>query len=613
MSKPALVQENFSENSESLTDLDPIATLKQLAAESVDATILCETKKNNPNYFSIVFANQKFYEIFNIAPHNLIGKNYDFLFADLDLDYSSEDQMEYVRLIKAVKDFHACAVIISTPDYQLEGSKIKLKIDFKPIEITDGEINHHATFVFKKIDSQEDVELEDAKKEAKLASQNLLKNLERTLRSERLLRKVGSLIISDLEIREIAKEIAKILCEHLKVDRCILHDYDLGATSFVVEYTNDYTRKILKDKTDPVALKIMSDYVNFQNQFFKKFGKSDKKSSLTVVEDVSSDRNFAAIQDLCKAFGVISQIAVTTTFNEKINGGIYIHQASRRSWLVDEIELIETIADQFSIALDRSKSIERVMIANHALLEKTSQLKEALKHEQDMRQMQNEFVALVSHEFKTPLQIIDSTRELLVRKVRNLKIADESLDKGFERIKAGIQRMNGLIHSTLNLAKMESGDGKIKLDKQIFDFKAFVLDVIEKNSNLATNKQIKVLTRIDELPTEFNGDAKLLEHSVTNIISNAIKYSKDGTTVRILAKANASKIALRVIDQGMGIPKEDLSSIGQKFFRAKNTLAVAGTGIGIYLTKHFIELHGGEFHIESELDVGTSVTVTLPK
>ena len=612
MSKQASVQDNFVENSDEIIDVDPIANLKKLTEENPEAAMLCETKKNNPNYFSIVFANQKFYEIFNISQYNLIGKNYDFLFTDLDLDYSSEDQLEYVRLIKTVKDFHACSVIISTSDYQSDSSKVRLKIDFKPISIVEGEECHHASFTFKKMEVTE-VENSAITKGVKLANHNLLQNLERTLRSERLLRQIGSLIISDLAINEIAQEVAKILCEHLKVDRCILHDYDEGKTSFVAEYCNSYTTKILADKSSSEELKTMSEYINFQNQFYKKFGNAEKKSSLMVAEDVASDQNFFAIRELCQKFTIVSQIAVTTTFNEKINGGIYIHQSSKRSWLSDEIELIEMIADQFSIALDRSKSIEHVMISNHALLEKTAQLKEALKHEQDMRQMQNEFVALVSHEFKTPLQIIDSTRELMVRKIKSHNIVDESLDKCLDRIKSGIQRMNGLIHSTLNLAKMESGDGKIKLEKQVFDLRAFVLEIIEKNSNLATNKNIKVITRIDELPTDFNGDSKLLDHSITNIISNAVKYSRDGTTVKILAKSNATKVALRVIDQGIGIPKEDLSSIGQKFFRAKNTLAVAGTGIGIYLTKHFIELHGGEFVIESELDVGTSVTVTLPK
>jgi signal transduction histidine kinase len=604
MSKQSAVKENFVEE-----ELDPIANLKKSLEEKAEALILCAAKKNNPNYFSVVFANKKFSEVFDIALHNLIGKNYDFLFTDLDFDYSSEDHMEYIRLIKSVKDFHSCSVIISTSDSQIG---YRLKVDFNPIVNSDGESGRYATFAFTKIES-EFLENDFSKKETRAVNQNLMKNLERTLRNERLLRQVGSLIISDLEIREIANEIAKTLCEHLKVDRCIMHDYEKGEANFVVEYCDKYAAKILKDKSDPQALKTMSDYINFQNRFFTKFGKSDKKTSMTIVDNVSSDRNFAAVQDLCEKFAIVSQIAVTTTFNEKINGGIYIHQSSVRNWLADEVELIEMVANQFSIALDRSKSIERVMISNHALIEKTLQLKEALKHEQEIRQMQNEFVALVSHEFKTPLQIIDGTRELLSRKIKNLGIEDETITKGFERIKGGIQRMNGLIHSTLNLAKMESGDGKIRVEKQIFDLKAFVLDVIEKNSNLAANKKITIVTRIDELPIEFNGDQKLLDHSVTNIISNAIKYSKESTTVKILAKSSPTKVAIRVIDQGIGIPKEDLAHIGQKFFRAKNTLAVAGTGIGIYLTKHFIELHGGEFQIESELNVGSAVTVVLPK
>lgn len=229
-----------------------------------------------------------------------------------------------------------------------------------------------------------------------------------------------------------------------------------------------------------------------------------------------------------------------------------------------------------------------------------------------MRKMQSEFVALVSHEFKTPLQIIDSTRELLVRKIKSHNIVDESIDKSFERIKSGILRMNGLIHSTLNLAKMESGNSKITVERQIFSLKAFILDIVEKNSNLATNKNIKVNLRIDDLPEEFNGDPKLLDHSITNIISNAIKYSKNDSAVKIFAKTGKTKLLIKVVDQGIGIPKDDLKNIGQKFFRAKNSLAVAGTGIGLYLTKYFIELHGGSVLIESEINFGTSVSVILP-
>jgi len=591
---------NISEEVE--VESESLRLLKTSIDTNIDAAIICEAKHNNPNYLSIIHANRKFYDVFGLDNLNLIGKNYDFLFSDLDVDDVSDDQLEYVVLLKAVKEFHPCAVMMRIYDHRSEPSKIRCRITFTPTNITDNNVRH-ATFSFEKI--------EIAALETK-ANVSLLKNLERTLRNERLLREVGALIISDLPISDVAQSIAKTLCQHLKTDRCVIHDYDQGATNFVIEYHDSSSKSMLEENQESTH-KMLTDYINFQNHFYEKFGSKGRRSSISIAENVDSDANFFPIRETCEKFSILSQIAVTTTFSSKVNGGIYIHQSSARSWLADEIELIEMIADQFSIALDRSDSIEKVMVSNHALMEKTAQLKESLEHEQEMRQMQNEFVALVSHEFKTPLQIIDSTRELIGRKIKNLNVVDESLDKALERIKSGIQRMNGLIHTTLNLAKMESGGNKIKVESEIFDLRKFTADIVEKNSNLAQNKQISVVLKIDDLPTEFIGDPKLLDHAFTNIISNAVKYSKNNSTVKILAKSNDKKIAIRIIDQGIGIPKDDLENIGQKFFRAKNTLSVAGTGIGLYLTKHFIELHGGEITIDSEINVGTSVTVTLPR
>ncbi|MDX2082727.1 MAG: GAF domain-containing sensor histidine kinase [Rickettsiales bacterium] len=607
------------ENQEALDE-----DLKNKVKEIPKAAIICKAKEHNPNYLSILYANEKFYEIFGISAANLIGKSYDFLFNNLDFDYSSEDQIEYIRLVKAVKDFHQSSVIVSLEDHKDDPKKIKLKITFTPLAdllkenqdlIKKNSILQNEKFVKSRsyaVLTFEEFGLEINKQNQVSSNVALLKNLERSLRNERLLREVGYLIVSDLSIREIAYEIAKMLCQHLKVDRCLLHDYRQGNANFIAEYHNSYSKPMFENNADAQNLKMVADYINFQNFFYRKVGDKNKRSALIIAEDVFNDDNFSSIHDICKKFAIASQISITTSFNNVVNGGIYIHQSEKRSWLVEEIDLLETIADQFSIAIDRSYSVERVMISNHELLEKTKQLKESLKQEKNLRKMQSEFVALVSHEFKTPLQIIDSTRELLSRKLKALTIKDEGIEKSLERIKSGIERMNGLIHSTLNLAKIENGENNIKLEKQIFNLKKFVNEIIDKNLNLASQKNITILTRIDQLPITFNGDAKLLEHSITNIISNAIKYSKNNSTVQILAKTNQQKVLLRVIDQGIGIPQEDLPNIGKKFFRAKNTLAVAGTGIGLYLTKYFIELHGGSLLIESQIDFGTKITVILP-
>ena len=594
-------------------ELDPVALLKESLDAKEEPAIICKTKEHNPNYLSIIYANKKFYEAFALSEYSLIGKSYDFLFDDLDLDYSSEDQMEYVRLIKAVKDFHACSIIVSIPDHRVDGfNKIKFRINFEPYATQDANLNrHYATFSYERISADEEKEAKSSK--AKNSSNIiLLRNLERSLRNERLLREIGNLIISDMSVGEVSQNIARSLCQHLKTDRCLIHDYRNGLTNFVVEYHDNSSKPMFNGNQDKDNLRLLTRYINFQNHFYQKFGNKNKKSSLAIVEDMTNDNNFAQISDICRDFGIVSQVAVSTTLNGSLNGGIYLHQSTKRVWLEDEIDLIEIIADQFAIALDRSASIEKVMTTNHALMEKTAQLKEALKQEQEMRKMQNDFVALVSHEFKTPLQIIDSTREVLVRKLRSHNLIDESIQKSFDRIKSGIARMSSLINSTLNLAKMESGESKIKIERTNFNLQEFLADIIEKNMPLAANKNIKLLVRIDDLPHSFNGDPKLLEHSFNNVISNAIKYSRSDGMVRILAKSNDKKVGLRVIDDGIGIPKDDLENIGKKFFRAKNTLSVAGTGIGLYLSKHFIELHGGDVLIESEVNVGTSITIILP-
>jgi len=583
--------------------------LEDLVGANEYSAILCKSKEGNPNFLSIVFANDKFYENFNISEFRLIGKNYDFLFDDLDLDYSSEDQMEFIRLIKAVKEFHQCSIIVSVANHNLKNiDKVRFKIDFQPQISSE---DNYAIFTFEKIATENQV-LEAEKYTEKSSSTILLRNLERTLRNERLMREVGNLIISDLAIEEISKTISRLLCVHLKIDRCLIHDYKEGKTSFVVEYCDSNTKKIFPGNTNEADLQDLKRYLNFQDHFYEKFGNKSKKSSISIIENVLEDENFVKIHDVCKSYNIISQIAISTMIGGRLSGGIYLHQGNKRVWLNDEIELIENIADQVSIAFDRSIAIEKIMTANHALMEKTSQLRETLRHEQEMRKMQNDFIALVSHEFKTPLQIIDGTREVLTRKLKSLQIIDEGFEKGLERIKSGVRRMSGLISSTLNLAKMESGEGDIKIEKSNFDFKEFLKEIIEKHSMLLVNKNIKILTKIEDLPKDFYGDAKLLDHSFTNIISNAVKYSKANSVVKIIAKSDDKKIAIRVVDSGIGIPKDDLNSIGKKFFRASNTLSVAGTGIGFYLTKHFIEMHEGTIAIDSVLDVGTSVTTILP-
>ena len=599
------IEDSFEE------DYDDSKELHDLIDGRLEASIICRDNKKIPNFLSLVYANNLFYLMFDIDENGAIGQNYDFLFSDVDLDNYSEDQAEYARLIKSVRDQQQCSVVLTTSVENIKYGNFKLHITYSPHLVKNDKFTrNYGIFSFIKI---ENVKKDDSNTLKTRANIILLRSLERTLRNERTLREIANLIISDVQIDNLARTIAKILCEHLKCDRCLIHDFKSDNTTFVVEYCSSYSKKMISDEYSEKNIQDLQKYINFQNDFYQKFGTKNKKSSIALIRDVFNDENLRGINDICNEYSIASQIAITTTFNGVVNGGIYLHQSAKNSWIEDEINLIEIIAEQFSIALDRSSSIQKVMIANHALMEKTLQLKDSLKQEQEMRKMQNEFVALVSHEFKTPLQIIDGNRELITRKLKNANFVEESVFGYLEKVRSGIQRMNGLINSTLHLAKMENNDGKIKVEPQEINLFNLIEDIIEKNTNLAQQKNIQIHYKINELPTSYMTDPKLLDHAISNIISNAIKYSRNNSHVKIIGKILDDCIAIRVIDTGIGIPTKDLENIGKKFFRAGNSISVAGTGIGIYLTKHFIDLLAGKIIIESKENFGTVVTVILQK
>lgn len=582
-----------------------VGFLKESIEQITYPAFLCEAKKNNYYDLKIISCNQAFLNRFNLSSAEVIGSNYDLLFEEIDLSSISDFQVQYSHLLKAVKNFYPIIVNLSL-NYPGNTKKIgNFKINFTPSDFKI-EDNLYCTFVFEEL-SEVDLQFEER------TIQRLAHNLDRAIQNERILHRVSNLIASDLAIKEVSGHIAKIICDHLKVDRCIFYDFNENKISFVVENNSSGSNPITRNKDGEETLEVISPYIDFHHKLSSNFHLEERKGNIMLSStDIGNDLRFKKIDDICLSYNIVAQIAVTTAFDGKINGGLFIHQSSAREWTVEEIELIEMIADQFSVASDRSFSISQVLISNQNLIAKTQELKKALKQEKEMRQMQNDFVAIVSHEFKTPLQIIDSTRELLARKLKTMGIVEESIDKALAKIKSGVVRMNGLIESTLNLSKLEMSNGDIALNKKDFSVKALINEIIERNYTLASNKLINIEIDIAAFPEIYNGDQKLLDHSFSNIITNAIKYSKNNSLVKIKGFLQDKKLVLKVTDSGIGIPESDVSNIGKKFFRATNTLSVSGTGIGLFLTKYFVELHNGSVLIESVLDVGTTVTVELP-
>ncbi len=590
------------------SEFEGVLMLKKSLFKLRMPAFLCEIHPDRPYHLKIIYYNNEFISAFNLKNEEVLGNNYDFLFDNIDSEYS-ENHLQYIELLKAVKNFKPIGVNIDIAQFNNRKKVSNYKIHFHPNSFKSEYLYCILTFEKNVVLHKSSSAIKESQDRS--SSKSLIQNLERKLRNERVLRIISEVIVSDIPLKEISDSISKILCDHLRVSRCILYDYNNGKTGFVSEYHDKYAKPMVGNGEN-IDLEPIRKYINFQNKLFNNFNLTKKSNTTLICEDIKNDARFKAIEGVCNKFNIGSQISIVTTFDGKINGGLFLHQPNQVRWYVGEVEFLEIVAEQFSIAIDRSHSLDKVMHANQKLLEKTLQLKKSLKEEKKMRQMQSEFVAMVSHEFKTPLQIIDGTREVLSRKLKEITAKDDSIAKLLDKIKGGVSRLGGLIQSNLNLSQIEMDRDKMKIKKDDFSFKELINDILEKNSNLIINKNIEVICNTDDLPSLYNGDRKLLDHCFTNVITNAVKYSNKDTKIKIFGKKEGKNIIIKVKDSGIGIPKSDLSNIGKKFFRAQNTLAVSGTGIGLYLTKYFVELHNGSVLIESELNKGTLISISLP-
>lgn len=244
----------------------------------------------------------------------------------------------------------------------------------------------------------------------------------------------------------------------------------------------------------------------------------------------------------------------------------------------------------------------------HLIKEKANLVRE-LAHERETALLQSDFISMASHEFRTPIAIISSAIQLIERK--HVKVPPEPIDKHIIKVKDAITRMTELIESSLNIAKLESG--KLSFNPESFGITEMLRRMIENYVEVSPKTIFNV--DLEQVPKRFNGDRYLLSILFSNIISNAVKYSLSGNNhpeVTIRSQLEDTQFSIVISDNGIGIPIEDLDRIGSKFFRAKNSMGTAGTGIGIYLATSFAELHNGSLSIDSILNQGTTIYITLP-
>lgn len=246
--------------------------------------------------------------------------------------------------------------------------------------------------------------------------------------------------------------------------------------------------------------------------------------------------------------------------------------------------------------------------ATVSLRTKAQELQTALAKEKELNEMRDQFVSMASHEFRTPLTIIDTAAQRLTRKLDKNMLDADGAQKKIENIRSAVRRMTRLMESTLAAARLN--EGKIAIEIAPCSPATLLHEACIRQAELAPTHQITC--NVSRLPAEIAADSGSLEQIFSNLLSNAVKYSSSDPRVEVVGWEEANHAVIAVHDYGIGIDKEDLGQIGEKFFRAKTSTGIAGTGIGLNLSKTLVEMHGGRFEVSSKAGEGSVFVIRLP-
>jgi PAS domain S-box-containing protein len=233
---------------------------------------------------------------------------------------------------------------------------------------------------------------------------------------------------------------------------------------------------------------------------------------------------------------------------------------------------------------------------------------EALEQQKALNELRTRFVAMTSHEFRTPLSGILSAEELL--RHYGSRLPEHEKLEILDSIAAGVKRMTGMLDRVLLLGKA---------DAQMLEFEPHPVDLERLCYQLLEEASMQQPDSLCDLRLEYSAgpglgmyDEKLLRHIFGNLLSNAVKYSPLGGLVLFKVRADGDMVVMEVTDEGIGIPDEELPHLFESFHRASNVGTIQGTGLGLAIVRNAVDIHGGTIDVHSSAGSGTCFTVRLP-
>jgi PAS domain S-box-containing protein len=234
-------------------------------------------------------------------------------------------------------------------------------------------------------------------------------------------------------------------------------------------------------------------------------------------------------------------------------------------------------------------------------------LRSALEKEKELGELKSRFVSTASHEFRTPLAAILATTETLT--YYRHRMDDAQIEARLEKIRQQVNHMKNIMENVLQLSRIQTG--RIEFNPVSSDLDDLCRSIVEEFQSHSEYRERIVYTCLDT-PVIVCMDLQLMRQIISNLVSNALKYSPSDKLIQIKLSCDTGSAICRVSDEGIGIPLGDLPRLFEPFHRGANVGAISGTGLGLSITKEAVEKHGGTLSVESEVGKGTTFTVMIP-
>jgi PAS domain S-box-containing protein len=261
------------------------------------------------------------------------------------------------------------------------------------------------------------------------------------------------------------------------------------------------------------------------------------------------------------------------------------------------------------ISSDNDDIVQALFVYSNITEQKKIQeeLANALKAAQELNELKSRFVSMASHEFRTPLSAILSSAILIGK--QNEPGKEERRQKHVARIRLHVKQLVVILNDFLSLSKLE--EGRIQAKPQKFELIQFCKKLVDEMESTKKEGQTIQLKHTAVEITVFL-DPKLLSHILTNLMSNALKYSDEGQEIVLQLKQDMEMVVFKVTDKGIGIPEQEQINLFDRFFRATNATNIEGTGLGLNIVKQYAELMQGSVSFISKTDTGSTFTLQLP-